>query len=486
MMTSSAAATRSLFKNSVSQVGGRLVLSALRLVTAGLIVRFLGAERFGEYTVVIGFVLIFEWMVDFGQTDIVVRDISQRHEEDAPVEMGALMHLKAIQGVGLSLLLPMLVFGLGYSRTMIEAAAIGSLGLLCYAATLVFRATFKIRMRMERDILAEAAGALIILPLTWWAAHLGAGLVVLVGCYSISRLIYLCFAVFLARHDMVRPSTGGSVRKAAFALARAAAPLGLSGAIVWLYDALAPVLLSKIADMSAVALYAAPSRYIFAIIAVVQALNTAFFPMLARQWRNSREQFTRLQQVALETSMLMGIGFICTAVASATFLMRLIGPEVVEAAPVLQLMCAILLLRTVSTAMSPLIIISGSQSVSLWLTIGSIVLQVLFIAILVPRFGAFGAVVGYLLVEVFSVIPIAVIGQRASGVSLRWGPPALLTACGGAALLVFRFTPIWGSWLGGLTCPLLFLALCFLTGAVSLRKLRLIYAQLADRSFAAG
>jgi O-antigen/teichoic acid export membrane protein len=479
MKQSTAAATRSLFKNSVSQILGRLILSALRLGTAALIVRLLGASRFGEYTLVIGFVLIFEWLVDFGQTDIVVRDVSRR-PEDGPVAVGALIWLKALQGVGLALGLPVLLIVMGYPRNIVEAGAVGALGLLCYAPALVFRAGFKVRMQMERDILAEAAGALAILPLTWIACSKGQSTAVLVGCYAVSRLIYTVMAAALSPR-IVWPRPSAAVRRMALDLVRWAAPLGLSGMIVWLYDSLAPVLLSKIVDMKAVAYYSAPARYIFAIITIIQALNTAFFPLLARQWGKSLDYFTQLQQTALETSMLMGIGFSCAAIASSTFLMALIGPGVLQAAPVLRLMCGILLVRTVSTAMSPLIVISGRQGAAMVLTVLSIALQGVFLAILVPRYGAMGAVFGYLAVEVICVIPVIILGQRASGAKLRWRGPLTLGACGAAAIFLSSLTPVWGDWTGGVVCPLIFLAFCFATGGVSVRKLQRILADLRSR-----
>jgi O-antigen/teichoic acid export membrane protein len=479
MKESSAAATRSLFKNSVSQILGRLLLSALRLVAAALIVRTLGAERFGEYTLVIGFVLIFEWLADFGQTDIVVREASHRPEH-APVAMQALVWLKLGQAVVLALALPALLAVMGYSRGVVEAAAAGALGLLCYTPALIFRAGFKVRMQMERDVLAEVIGAVVILPLTWLACTRTGSTAALVGSYAVSRLIYLAAAAALSP-PVAWPKADPAVRRAAIDLVRWAAPLGLSGLIVWLYDSLAPVLLSKIVDMKAVAYYSAPARYIFAIITVVQALNTAFFPMLARHWRKSLDYFAQLQQTALETSMLIGIGFSCAAVASATFLMSVIGKGVLQAAPVLQLMCGILLVRTVSTAMSPLIVISGRQGAAMVLTVLSVALQGVFVAVLVPRYGAMGAVFGNLLVEVICVVPMIVLGQRASGAKLRWRGPLGLLACGIAAVLITRLMPIWGDWGGGMACPLLFVAFCFATGGISVRKLQRIVADLRSR-----
>jgi O-antigen/teichoic acid export membrane protein len=481
MSAAAVATTRSLFRNSVSQILGRLLLSAVRLVTASLIVRLVGSVRFGEYTLVLSFLLIFEWLSDFGQTDIAVRDIARRPEREVEV-LHALAQLKALQGAAASLLLPLTVLLLGYPRPLVEAAAIGSLGLLAYAGVQVFRTVFKVRMRMERDVLAELASALVLVPLTWWACRNGAGVQVLIACYAASRLVFFGLAVAMARGEVAKWAP--PPRGLALQLLRTALPLGLSGLLVWLYDAIAPVLLSKIADMHAVALYSAPARYVFAVLALVQALNTAFFPLLSRQWSKAGDEFSALQQTALEASVLIAVGFICVAAASAGFLMNLIGPGVVQAAPVLQLMCCIVLIRAVSIAMSPLIIIVGRVGLSMWLTIGSLALQAALLPILVPRYGALGAVAGYLAVEVATIVPTVLVGQSASGVRLAWGRPGLLVGCGLAALAATRLSPLWGGWTGGGLCGLLFLAFALASNAVPAAKLRRVYDELTSRAAA--
>ncbi len=481
MSVTTGATTRSLFKNSVSQIVGRLLLSAIRLVTAALVVRLIGSGRFGEYTLVLSFLLIFEWMVDFGQTDIAVRDIARDPEDEGAV-LQALVRLKAVQGLVLSLLLPVVMLVLHYPPALVQAAAIGSLGVLAYAAVQVFRALFKVRMQMERDVFSELASTVALLPATWLACRAGASVQVLIACYMASRLVYLGIALAFAYRQRSAPGPRATPPNAARNLLREALPLGLSGLLVLVYDAIAPVLLSKIADMHAVALYSAPARYVFAVLALVQALNTAFFPVLAHRWNKSVESFTSLQQTALEISILIAVGFACCAVASAAFLMRLIGPGVADATPVLQLMCCIVVVRTVSMAMSPLIVIAGRQGVSVWLTVASLGIQAVVLPLLVPRFGALGAVVGYLLVELITVVPLVVVGQWASGARLTWAKPALLGICGLAALAVTRLLPVWDDWLGGVACPLLFLAFALATRAVSVDKLRRMYGELVGGS----
>src|SRR5580765_8839691 len=69
-------------KNVGSQVGGRLFLTVARFGVAAFIVRRSGIDAFGEYALILSLLLIAEWLVDFGMTDVAVRAICQdpRHE----------------------------------------------------------------------------------------------------------------------------------------------------------------------------------------------------------------------------------------------------------------------------------------------------------------------------------------------------------------------------------------------------------------------
>lgn len=470
--------TRNLAANALAQVLGRLATSGLRLASAAMIVRLAGASRFGEYVLVISIVLLFEWLVDGGQTDLVVRDAS-RHGADAAAELGALVWLKALQGLLLAPLLPAALFLLGYSIEMVAAAAVAGVGLVAYAAALVLRTLFKLTLTLGRDAAAEALAALAVLPLLWLACVRGLGLPWLVGCYALSRVLFLALAVTLRPAFAAPRLRGRDVRAAARRLAFGAIPLGLSGLIVWTYDALAPVMLSKLSDLHQVALFAAPARYVFAAIGVIQAFNAAVFPALARAWGRSPTTFVALQQTALEASVFAAAAFACTAVAGASFLMAIIGPDVAAAAPVLQLMCAILALRAISTAMTPLIVLADRQSVSLRLTLVSVALQIALIWLLAPRLGAIGAAAACLIVEIITIAPTIVIAQRAVDTRLAWAPVLLIAGSAVLALALARWTPVFGGWAGGALCLAAFLVIALLVGAISPPRLRRMARDLA-------
>ena len=480
MTAETQAGSRSLFKNSVSQIAGRLLLSLGRMVVALMIGRVAGTEMFGAYVLVLSFLVFFEWLVDFGQTDIGVRDICQAPGREAAV-LGALFRLKIVQGVAYCLLLPALLMVMRYPPDIIRAGAVGAVGLLFYGGVQLFRTLFKVRMCMERDVLAELGGLAISFPLTWLACRAHAGIEILVGCYMVSRVAFFCLVAWLGRRER-HPWGAGAGFREAWALFLRASPLGVGGLLVALYDSLAIVMLSKLADIDSEAQYAAATRFVYPVIIIVQALNSAFYPPLSAMWKTAPARFKQLQQTVLETSLLVGGALFCAINAGADFLMGLMGPSIGAAAGILRILAWVVLARALTTSMSPLIIVSGRQGRTVWITATSVVLEAVAFLLLVPRYGIAGAAAGYLIIEVaVGVAPVSWIGQRAAKTTLAWTAPAKLILCAATAAGLCAVLPGAGTIWSGMLSVLIYAALTILSGALSPRQLRALSQELTRK-----
>ena len=70
----SAIAPSRILRNTAAQMVGRVAIALLRLAVAAIIVRVFGAGTFGEYALVFGLLAFAEWIVDFGTTELFVRE----------------------------------------------------------------------------------------------------------------------------------------------------------------------------------------------------------------------------------------------------------------------------------------------------------------------------------------------------------------------------------------------------------------------------
>ena len=116
-MTQAASPTfRVLLSNSASQIAGRLLLSMSRLAVAMLIVRLAGADQFGEYALTLTLLAVVEWLLDFGQTDLAVRDICRVGGSEGAI-LGGLAWLKLVQVLLLMPVLPVGLYLTGYPES---------------------------------------------------------------------------------------------------------------------------------------------------------------------------------------------------------------------------------------------------------------------------------------------------------------------------------------------------------------------------------
>ncbi len=470
----------SIVKNAVSQMAGRLFLSAARLGIAAIIVRQAGSERFGEYSLLLSVLLIAEWLVDFGTTDIAVRAICQRPERQG-VLLASLCVIKAAQAVTVFALLIGALYGLRYPAHIVHAGIVGGLGLFFYAGVLIWRTFFRCTMRMERDVAGEVVGILVMAPAVWFASAANASVVTLVACYTLSRAVFFAAVVLFGRREMSFgvPRMRGEDGWGVF---RAALPLGFVGLLVCAYDTLAPLMLSKMGDMRDVAYYSCAMRFVFPVIIIIQAISGTVYTPLATYWKESTANFKRTQQHALESAVLIGAGLFCILNASAEWLVALVGPEMAAAATLLRILSFGVIARSISTMMSPLVIVAGRQHQALWLTIILVICKAAAFSWLIPRHGRLGAAIGDVGVEaVVGMVPMILISQYLAGVWLQWKRICVTVLCAFLALLACRLLGIMGTiWAGMLVAPV-YLGLALTLGGVPLERLRELHRSVVGR-----
>ena len=445
-------------------------MSASRFGIAILLVRMAGPELFAEYALLLSLLLMAEWLVDFGTTDIAVREICQDSDRESAL-LSALLMARLLQAAVASLFFMAVLVGLGYAREMVLAGAIGAIGIWCYAGALAARTWFRLSFRMERDVLGELIGVAVMIPLVWVSAAMGMGIVVLMACYVVSRLVFCGINLALAWKGVPK----------SLALARwvdvrsvwlAAIPLGVLGMLVALYDALAPVLLSKLVGFVAVAHFAASMRFIMPVFVIVQALGSTTYTLFASYWQVSMDDFRRTQEETIAFATFVGAGCFCVLHANAEFFMSWLGPEMAPAADILRWLSWIILSRTITTILTPIIIVTGGQRKALWLTIFVLTCKVCALLILIPQWGIMGAVWGYVTVEfVAGALPFMLFSRALLGVRVNWSTVIRIILCACAALALPVLAGLSGTPAGGLLAPLGFVALALATNTIQSRKL---------------
>ncbi len=462
--------TWSVFKNAASQTGGRLLLTLVRFGIAVLIVRYLGIDRFGEYSLILSLLLVTEWIVDFGLTDVAVRAMCQDPARERPL-LRALAAAKAIQVVvGFAFFIGVLL-AMRYPASILRSGVVAGTEVLFYGGILVYRSMFKARLAMERDVMAEVAGALVMIPLIWLACLQDAGLEVLVACYVLSRAVSFGAAAAMGHRSCSLDPRGAAAADVRWAF-KAALPLGLAGLLVALYNAMDLIMLSKLADVRSVGLFSAALRLIWPVLIVVEAIGASVFPVLSSFWQRRMDDFRLTLQRALDAVILAAAGAFCLFQVGSEFLLGLIGPEMVEAAGILKLLACAVVARAVTGILAPLVIVTGRQHHALWLTVIGPTSKAALLVWLIPKYGALGAAYTWLVTDVVvGLVPTLLVTQHLIGFRLRWGVLLKAAAASAATLALCTLAGIADTFAGFAAAAFLFPALAVAFRAVSVADL---------------
>lgn len=450
--------SRTLFTNAASLILGRIALSVGRFVAVLLVARLTGAETYGAYAIVLGVLFLAEWLADFGHTDIAIRDASR---SSGAGSLASLKRLKLLSGpIAAMAMIAILIAG-GYPQAMILAGAAGCVSVLISAAIQVPRAQLRLEGRQHLDVLAEIAGLIVTLAVLAALLSAQAPLWALIAAFAVGRVVQGVVLIFQVGSAFM----GTDLAAPLMPLVRSSFPLGVIGLIVMVYELAAPIILSKLTDMSQVGYFMAAFRLVAPTLIITQSVAQAFFPLLSARWGTDDAQFIMGQEAVIYMSALLAAGMAAAAFGGAQFLMGLFGPDFAENYRVLQVLSGVVFLRAINTAVAPVIIIVNRQSAALWLAVTALVAQFALLAFLVPALGLLGAALAYLIVELLiSTIATWHFARNALKMPLGWQVPArfgLALGLAGSSWLMLDL----GYGLAGLVmCPALMVAIALVLG----------------------
>jgi O-antigen/teichoic acid export membrane protein len=466
-----------IFSNTATQVGGRGLVTLSRLVMAAIIVRGFGKEIFGGYSLVLTLLFIGEWLLDFGTTDVFIREIC-REPENRMRLMRILAASKLVQIPIAFSALAVILFALRYPAQIVQAGCIGGVSMVFFAGVLCYRVVFKANLAIHFEVAAELASVLAMIGMVWLVARAGGNLSSIFGCYVVSRAVF--FAVcFLLGKNRYRPSFAGvSIRDIGWGL-RSSTAIGTIGFLVVLYETIDLLLLSRLGGLSDVASYSAAQRFIWPILTAVSAIGGTIYPVAASYWPRDRQRFEEAAQRGLEAGAIFAGLSVCPIVAGATFFLGLLGSSLISAAPVLQVLAFVCLVKAFASTISPLLYVVHAQRQALHLLCGLVALKAGVVAIMSWRFGAMGVACGALTVDIFSAAASVYLLKRYSGYSVRWQVPLKVFAIVLIPVLVIARIGITG-FMAPVLAVTLYCSLVFLSGAVRLSEIRSLVKRKGD------
>ncbi len=464
--------SRRVVADVVAQIGGQVVNIALGVVTTVVIVRALGATRYGEWATVMAAIELIATVGNFGLETVAVRLAAQEPEREG-AWVGAATSLRLAIALPMLLAFVVALAVMASDHEMLVAGLILSV-LFLTAVLSTLRVVFRLHVRNHITVAFTTANSVLWAGSVIAIAALGGGMVAFALAFvAITIVIQGALAILALRTIHVRWRGSRSLWPKLFGIGLS---VGIAGTLTFAYGRIDQILVYELASNPAdVGVYAAMYKILDNAGFLPMAVMITLFPIMAGLFPSDEPRLKRMMQIAIDYLTIVALGGLAlTIVAAEPIIELLYGPDYVSGATVLTILIAAFVPICIGNVAGNMVVAMNMQRRYIWFAALGLALNVPLNLWLIPRYGIEAAAWITLATEILVVslslimvlrkiqmrlslrhIGLALVAAAASGLAV-WG---LRQAGAGAIVLVAAMTVLY---------PPLLIAL----GALDLDELR--------------
>jgi O-antigen/teichoic acid export membrane protein len=464
--------SRRVVTDVAAQIAGQVVNVALGVVTTVVIVRALGATRYGEWATLLATIELIGMVGNFGLETVAIRLAANEPEREG-AWVGAAAGLRL--AIAVPLLASFLVVLVLIARDH-EMLVTGLLFSVMYvtAAVGILRMVFRLHIRNHITVAFTTANSVLWAGSVIAIAALGGSMVAFALAFvAVAILIQGALGVLALRTIHVRLRGSRSLWPKLLGIGIS---VGIASTLTYAYGRVDQILVYELAHNSVdVGIYAAMYKILDNAGFVPMAVMTTLFPIMAGLFPADPPRLRRMMQIAIDYLTIVALGALALTIVAAEPIVELLyGSGYVSGAPVLTILIAAFIPICIGNVAGNMIVAMNRQKRYIWFAALGLAVNVPLNLVLIPRYGIEAAAWITLLTEVLvvSLSLVTVLRTIEMRLSLRHVGLAVLAAAGSALAL-------WGLRQAGAGAVVLVLAMAALypallvaVGALDLDELR--------------
>ncbi len=430
-------APKTIARNTVIQLIGRVAFLALSLINFRLIADYLGPALYGDYGNIFNFIALFTVLTDFGLFIVAVREISQKPERRQHI-MENVLSLRFILAAAASLLaigsawlIGYLSPDSGYAQNL-AGISVGALSMLIYFMSNMLDVVFHIELKMGYVAFVEfinkaAAVAFVALAVHWKLPFIWivAGVAVGNAAGFLARsLTSRQFFKFRLRYDPVTWRW----------LLSAALPLGLVFALNQLYFKIDGIMLYMMAGNFDTGIYTAAYRVLETTLFVsaffVQSMTPYLSNFVVKKPAEARKLITAGTEILLAAGGAISLAII---VFAPQVISLLAGTDYLLATYPLWYLAATIVILYLNSLMGQIMVLLDQRKILLIIAVLILLFNVGANYWLIPRYTYLGAAAATLVSEMILLATNIILLRRRH--LLEWRVDKLTVIILGLALL---------------------------------------------------
>lgn len=468
---------RAVFWNTVIQFSGRAVSTLLGLFVFALMARALGPENYGAYTIIISFLQFFAMLVDFGLALIGNRlaGEAQTKDEESKIfsNLLTIRFLSATAFFILAILIGFLFFP--YSLMVKKGFIIVAPSFLFLALIQNLTPIFQKKLRIDRVILAEILGRVVLFGLVFLCVKLNLSFFYFLWAISLSSFFnFLLLQKFAQKFINLKFAFNWDLWKKIFSLSW---PIALSIIFNLMYLKTDTLILSLFRPQEEVGFYGAAYKVLDIFTGLATAFMGFLLPRFTFLWvQAEKEKFFSLFQKTFDSIsylvfLILAIGYFL----SPPIMVFLAGKHFLPAGKILSLLLIALWAVFYSTFFGHLIVVLNQQKKMIFAFAATAILTLGVYFFAIPRYGLRGAIAGTIFSEFFITFLTGFMVFKTTKYPLK-----LLNFFKAflAALLTSFFLVVtrgWSFWLSGLLGCIIYVSFLFLSKALDKNLIKSLF-----------
>lgn len=378
---------RNTFYLTAATVGQKIIAFFYFLFLANVFLK----EQTGAYFLALSITTIFSVVADFGITPVVIREVAKKPEE-----------VISFVRCALGLKLPIIVLGmagsvlaaqlLGYSAEVKLLVLLASLVMAEDAVSLLYFGVLRGLHILRYESLGMVIGEIIICGLGSVSLLFFPSPVLLVLALVAGSLFNTVFSSLQAVKQLgwkvLWPKLGGPE---ALKLFKTSIPFALAGGFSKLYSYIDYIFLSVFIGTAAVGVYTVAYKMTYAFQFLPMAFVAALYPSMSALVGKDIEKLSELFEKSIWYLLIIGSPIVFGIYAVAPDIVRLTGGEYLEAVPILRALVFVLIPLFLDFPIGSLLNAADRQVTKTAIMGGTMIINVILNALLIPKMGIIGA-----------------------------------------------------------------------------------------------
>lgn len=417
-MNNSSSTGAALFRvagNAASLLTTDLLNKATTFVIYALTARYLGAQAFGQFSLGLLLVYVFQVFASVGLPNLLTREIAQRPARGPRLVAGGLV------AAGLTSLLAMLAMMgtavvMHYDRGTTAVIVVLALGIFPYAAAQVFESSFRGTQQMHLIAISNVIANTVKVLGAIWMLHQGYGILWLAGLLVVVRGLILLIDLLLYVAWSGQRFGRWHVRFVRALMRRSSTFLGIDAAIAG-WSAVDALLLSKFMGELEVGLYSAATQLLQPASLVYMSIVGSIFPAMCRRSHAGHVPLYQLTRWMVAFLLMLGLPAVVLIVAfsDVILLVAYADQEFLRSVPVMSIAAFALIGQCFTTILGHSLWASNREGDTLRIVLTNLIANVIISSITISIWGLVGAAAGTLLVSLLNVLQHYLAFYRVTG-----------------------------------------------------------------------